>query len=139
MVVTFIPQDCARNGFGARDPRRLSLFGLDESLHLGGVAKADVAESRFRPACSPTPAAHHTTSPTVATSTSTATVSTSNSILATSPGVTTSPYGGLDAIPRRRRWAQERKLSGEPDLPIRLSAYEHCPGETGVGSSAVHT
>ena len=45
------------------------------------------------------PAAHHTTSPTVATSTSTATVSTSNSILATSPGVTTSPYGGLDAIP----------------------------------------
>ena len=62
MVVTFIPQDCARNGFGARDPRRPSLFGLDEPLHLGGVAKADVAESRFRPACSPTPAGrppHH--------------------------------------------------------------------------------
>ena len=31
------------------------------------------------------------------------------------------------------------KASGEPDLPIRLSAHEHCPGETGVGSSAVHT
>ena len=100
MVVTFIPQDCARNGFGARDPRRPSLFGLDEPLHLGGVAKADVAESRSARRAPPLrPAAHHTTSPTVATSTSTATVSTSNSILATSPGVTTSPYGGLDAIP----------------------------------------
>ena len=55
MVVTFIPQDCARNGFGARDPRRPSVFGLDEPLHLGSVAKTDVAESRFRPACSPTP------------------------------------------------------------------------------------
>ena len=62
MVVTFIPQDCARNGFGARDPRRPSVFGLNEPLHLGGVAKTDVAESRFRPACSPTPAGrppHH--------------------------------------------------------------------------------
>ena len=62
MVVTFIPQDCARNGFGARDPRRPSLFGLNDPLHLGGVAKTDVAESRFRPACSRTPAGrppHH--------------------------------------------------------------------------------
>ena len=32
-----------------------SVFGLDEPLHLGSVAKTDVAESRFRPACSPTP------------------------------------------------------------------------------------
>ena len=42
------------------------------------------------------PAAHHTTSPTVATSTSTATVSTADSILATSPGVT------IERIPGRR-------------------------------------
>ena len=47
------------------------------------------------------PAAHHTTSPTVATSTSTATVSTSNSILATSPGCHHQPVRWPGRDPQR--------------------------------------
>ena len=45
----------------------------------------------------------------------------------------------VEGSKEKAKMGARTKASGELDLPIRLNAYEHRPGETGVGSSAVHT